>query len=222
MKKIITLLVALVIIPSMLLALGINVSWDANPVADEVAGYRVFYGTAAGVYGAPIDVGKVLAYDIPNLNECTRYFVCVKAYDAAGNLSLCSTEVSLWLPDRTAPTGTLAINAGAASTTKVAVTLNLTASDACGTITGMRFSNDGVTYNAEIAYATTYAWTLTSGVGSKIVYAQFKDNSNNWSTAIPDSINLVADTTPPTPPANVKLTLWEQIIAWLNRLFRIG
>ena len=45
--------------------------------------------------------------------------------------------------DTTPPTGNVSINSGAASTTTTAVTLTLSATDAAGTVTGMKFSNDG-------------------------------------------------------------------------------
>jgi hypothetical protein len=59
-----------------------------NAVADpDVAGYKVFYGTASGSYGAPIDAGNVTTYTLGNLVDCSRYYVSVKAYDTSGNLS---------------------------------------------------------------------------------------------------------------------------------------
>jgi hypothetical protein len=63
----------------------------------------------------------------------------------------------------------------------------------------MKFSNDGVTYSSEYAYATSRAWTLLSGTGNKTVYVLFKDAAGNWmKTAATDTIQ-VTDTTPPSP-----------------------
>ena len=72
------------------------------------------------------------------------------------------------------------INSGAATTTTNAVTLTLSASDAGGTVTGMKISNDGVSYSSEVAYATSRTWTLSSGYGNKTVYVLFKDSAGNW------------------------------------------
>ncbi|HEY5541121.1 MAG TPA: hypothetical protein VIL41_06690, partial [Coriobacteriia bacterium] len=64
-------------------------------------------------------------------------------------------------------------------------------------VSQMRFSNDGSTWSSWQAYSTTASWTLTSGDGTKTVYAQFKDNAGNASSAtISDTIGL--DTVAPT------------------------
>ena len=132
----------------------------------------------------------------------------VSAYDSSNNESVKSAERSASIPaaDTTPPTGSVNINSGAASTTSTAVTLTLSASDAAGTVTGMRFSNDGTTFSSEVAYATSYSWALSSGVGTKTVYVRFKDNSGNWMTSsATDTIQLVApaDTTPPTGSVSI-------------------
>ena len=119
------------------------------------------------------------------------------ARDAAGNATT-STGVSVTVnnstADTTPPAGSISINAGAAATKLTAVTLTLSASDASG-VAQMQCSNDNVTYSAAEAYATTKAWTLTSGDGTKTVYVKFKDTAGNWSGAFSDTITL--DTTAP-------------------------
>ncbi|MEO6512695.1 MAG: Ig-like domain-containing protein [Nocardioides sp.] len=103
--------------------------------------------------------------------------------------------------DTQLPTGTVSVNGGAASTSSTAVTLGLSANDpapATG-VTQMRFSNDGVTFSAYQAYATSAAWNLASGDGVKTVYAQFKDGEGNQSAVVSDSITFqLPDTTSPT------------------------
>ena len=64
----------------------------------------------------------------------------------------------------------------------------------------MQFSNDNVTYSTPEAYATTKAWTLTTGDGTKTVYVKFKDTPGNWSIAYSSTILL--DATPPTTTAS--------------------
>ncbi|WP_324679137.1 malectin domain-containing carbohydrate-binding protein [Hymenobacter sp. GOD-10R] len=107
--------------------------------------------------------------------------------DAATN----ATTVSFTL-DLAAPTGTLAINGGAARTNSTSVTLNLTSSGA----TQMRFSNDGTTFTAFEPIASTKAWTLPTGDGPKTVYLQLQDAAGNISASITDDILL--DQTAPT------------------------
>ncbi len=123
--------------------------------------------------------------------------VYVKYKDVAGNWS--STYSDSIVLDTVPPTGTIKINNGAASTTSLNVTLNLSASDSRSGMSQMQFSNDNSTWSTPEAYATTKSWTLTSGNGTKTVYAKYKDKAGNWSGAISDTINLtLADTTPPT------------------------
>jgi hypothetical protein len=68
--------------------------WD--PVADsDLAGYRIYYGTAHATYTSNIDVGKVTSATLTGLTDCTTWYVGVKAYDLAGNESEAySNEVS--------------------------------------------------------------------------------------------------------------------------------
>src|SRR5262245_11874324 len=120
--------------------------------------------------------------------------VAAQARDAANNVAA-STAATVTV-DNSAPTGTVAINGGAAATNTRSVTLNLNATDAVTSVTQMRFSNNGTSFSAAEAYAPTKAWTLSSGQGTKTVYAQFGDAAGNWSAAIGDTI--VFDTAAPT------------------------
>ncbi len=43
---------------SIALAAQIQIAWDANTESD-LAGYKVYYGTASRNYGTPIDIGNV-------------------------------------------------------------------------------------------------------------------------------------------------------------------
>ncbi len=88
----------------------------------------------------------------------------------------------------------IAINYGAPLTNNPSVVLTLKAVDASG-VSHMQVSNDGTNWSAPEPYATTKTWTLSSGDGTKTVYAKFMDNAGNWSEAISDTI--VLDATPP-------------------------
>lgn len=117
------------------------------------------------------------------------------------------------VPDSSAPTGTIAINGGAASTRSTAVSLALSASDPNG-VAQMRLSSDGTSFTAAEPYATTRAWTLPAGDGTKTVWVQYKDTVGNWSAAISDSI--VLDTTAPALSAIAasNITSSAARIAW--------
>ena len=78
------------------LAGAIHLRWA--PVADaDLAGYRVYWGTSSGSYSGSRDVGNVTSAAIDGLGDCTVWYLAVKAYDAAGNLSASySNEISGW------------------------------------------------------------------------------------------------------------------------------
>ena len=182
--------------PALGSAASILVSWNAN-TEDDLAGYKIYYGTATRSYGTGLDVGNVTSYQFSDVPPGRTYYVAVTAYDTSNNESGYSQEASVTTGsvDATPPTGTIVINGGSGTTPSRAVALTLKASDSGSGVAGMRFSNDGSTWSSEVAYATTYQWTLTAGDGTKTVYAKFRDAAGNWmSTPVSDTITLRLDT----------------------------
>ena len=56
---------------------------DGSALTD-LAGYKVYYGTASGSYSQSIDVGKVTTYEVTNLPNGFTYYFVVTAYNQAG------------------------------------------------------------------------------------------------------------------------------------------
>jgi Chitobiase/beta-hexosaminidase C-terminal domain/RHS Repeat len=139
-----------------------------------------FPNTSSPQYSSPINISATTTL---------RFF----AKDFATNSEAVKTQT--YTMDTTPPTGSISINSGAASTISTNVTLTLSCSDTNG-CSQMRFSNDNVDYSTPETYATTKAWTLTTGDGTKTAYVKFKDSAQNWS--IPYSDTILLDTTPPT------------------------
>jgi len=122
--------------------------------------------------------------------------VTCTATDFSGNSSQASFNVTV-VGDTAPPTGTITINAGAPATNSRNVTLALTCVDAGSGCSQMQFSNTGTGgWSALEAYATSKAWTLTSGNGTKTVYVRYRDVAGNLSTPLSDQIIL--DTGLPT------------------------
>lgn len=70
-----------------------SLTW--NPVMNtNLAGYKVYMGTASGQYGTTIDVGKATSYVVGNLAVGNTYYFVVTSYLINGSESLPSTEVS--------------------------------------------------------------------------------------------------------------------------------
>jgi len=76
----------------------IRIAWDPN-TEEDLAGYRVYYGTASKTYGQPITIGKETTYAITGLIPGQRYCIAVTAFDTAGNESDFSNEVCGVAPD---------------------------------------------------------------------------------------------------------------------------
>jgi hypothetical protein len=88
--------------------------------------------------------------------------------------------------DRTGPTGSVVINAGAARTNDNVVTLTLSATDASG-VSSMCIA-EGTTCSTFVAYATSSSFTLTRADGTRTVSAYFKDALGNLSAVTSDTI----------------------------------
>lgn len=105
-------------------------------------------------------------------------------------------RVFYWV-EKVPPTGTITINGVASYTNKAAVSLALSASDPLpgSGVASMRFSNDRTTWSTWEPYATSKAWTLPGGDGTKTIYVQFRDKDRNISVSAQDTI--VLDTSVP-------------------------
>lgn len=103
--------------------------------------------------------------------------------------------------DSDAPTGSVVIADGAASTESAPVTLGISASDATTWVTTLRLSNSGQMDGKRLAqglnmpFAESVDWDLTAqvyggtaGAGQKTVYAQVRDAAGNWSAVFSDTI----------------------------------
>jgi hypothetical protein len=136
---------ALVIIPTAAHAGDVKLAWDANTDSD-LAGYKVYYGTASGTYQSNIDVGNVTSYTVTGLGDGLLYFFAVTAYGTSSGESGYSNEVSttvIGVPDTTAPL-----------VSAVAVPV-ITFSGATITWTTDELSNSQVEYGLTTAYGST-------------------------------------------------------------------
>lgn len=78
-----------------------NLAWD-SVVAQNLSGYRVYFGTAPGAYlqpyGQGVSVGNTTTYTLLGLSSGTRYYFAVTALDTVGNESGYSNEASKTIP----------------------------------------------------------------------------------------------------------------------------
>ena len=96
----------------------------------------------------------------------------------------------------TAGPGSISINSGAACTESQNVTLTIDP----GSNTEMMISEDPLFAGASFEpVATSKAFTLSAGFGTKTVYIQFRDASGNLSNVFNDTIEYAASCATPTP-----------------------
>lgn len=74
---------------------SVSLTWDAS-ASSGVTGYKIYVGRSSGNYFRTDDAGNVLTYTVRNLGQGTYYFTCT-AYDASGNESYFSNEISTTL-----------------------------------------------------------------------------------------------------------------------------
>ncbi len=71
----------------------ITLAWDPAGSPDAV-GYKVYYGASSKAYNSSIDVGNVTSYTVTGLSVGQAYYFAATAYDAQGQESPYSNEVS--------------------------------------------------------------------------------------------------------------------------------
>jgi hypothetical protein len=118
--------------------------------------------------------------------------------DNAGNEEFPHSILTGIKLDKTAPTGSIIINNGAASTNSTEVSLALSANDPISGLAQMRFSNDGQHYSGWQPYGSSASWILTNGDGIKTVFAQFENNAGLTSTYSSIITLVTAPVTTPT------------------------
>lgn len=72
---------------------SIALSWDATAGA---SGYHVYYGTAPGQYNPSPVTSSSTSATISGLQDCTTYYLSVKAFNASGESAEFSNELSGW------------------------------------------------------------------------------------------------------------------------------
>ncbi|MGD0843517.1 MAG: hypothetical protein ABSA06_04015, partial [Geobacteraceae bacterium] len=157
--------------------------------------------SGSGPYGVPVTIAaQVDAFpgqQFTGWTGCDHYSgtECTVTMFAAKNVTAKFTN------DTTKPTGSIAINSGAAATNSPNVTVTLAPKDITGSGIGYYcLSNTAITtcnWTSSFDYnAANKPWTLAGTDGVKTVYALFRDNAGNVSSTISDTILL--DTTAPT------------------------
>jgi hypothetical protein len=76
---------------------SVSLAWDPNSEPD-LAGYKLYYGTASGVYTHTNVLGLVTNTAVSGLSEGVTYYFAVTAFNTSGLESDFSNEVSYQVP----------------------------------------------------------------------------------------------------------------------------
>lgn len=82
---------------TVVIAAQVTLEWDPNTEPD-LAGYKIYYGTSSENYDMSVDVGNWTSCTIAGFVEGVNYYFAATAYDAYGNESDFSDEVSTTIP----------------------------------------------------------------------------------------------------------------------------
>ncbi len=149
-------------------AASVRISWQANTESD-LAGYKIYYGMSPGTYTTILDVGNAVQYTFNALIPGMTYYLAVTAYDAAGNESGYSTEVSFKVEDTVPPQIT---GVSCTQVDRVVVVFNeaveMTSAEL---VTNYQITNGIVVQSAHLQSdnVTIYLYTTQHAVGSYVL-----------------------------------------------------
>lgn len=205
--------------------LSVDLSWSASNTGGGALRYDVYVVQAATDNFFPNNIVSpgqtATSFPVSNLPYNTSISWGIKAIDDSGAYRYSRMFHFTTQAYTTPSTGSVSINAGAATTTSYSVMLNTTVNPpANGIRQYMRFSNDGVAWSFWQDVSQMFPWNLAdpnyggkAGLTTYTVYAQFRDDQGNQSPVYSDTIDKVAGT-----PGNIILNgkLFETIQDAIN------
>jgi len=182
----------------------VTLAWDANTESD-LAGYRVHYGTASGSYTTSVDVHKVTTSSIGTLTAGQRYYFAVTAYNASGNESGYSNQVSYSVAAANGAPLTPATPTGASSAlVNASVAFSTSATDPNGDSLEYRYDWGGGVLSGWGAASQSHIW---SAAGQYAVKAQVRDSHLAESAWSAGRTVTISQNQPPTANAGSDQTV---------------
>ncbi|CAG7648211.1 hypothetical protein PAESOLCIP111_05553 [Paenibacillus solanacearum] len=174
----------------------INLEWSASSDNIGVTGYDILIGDNIAA------ASTTTSYQFTGLAEGRTYQFSVRAKDAAQNSSSSSNTVTATIPDYTPPT--IPSNLRVANQTGTTAMLNWNASTDNIDVTGYDILQGTVVTGT--SSTLSYEITGLNDAASYQFSVRARDAAGNVS-GLSNEVNLtLADTTPPAPPANVRVT----------------
>ena len=190
--KVIVIILLAICCPRLSDAAGLTIEWD--PPSDGITtGYVLFYGTASQSYSEQVDVGNTTSYTLGGLSNGTTYYLAVRAYDAAGDMSDLSAEVSgTTLPSAQPLVTGLSLTASAPAPQLVGATVNWLAA-ATGGVAPYQFQwslySAGSWASWPWTTGSTWTWTpSTPGTDYQVKVAVCSAGSGSTSGELSQSV----------------------------------
>ena len=185
---------ALFLVPCTVYAADVTLAWDAN-TGDDVAGYKIYYGTSSRNYSTNVDVGDTTERTITGLNDDTIYYFAATAYDSNDNESAFSEEVVHIIGNPNNPPAKPNTPTGPSSGyPQISYSYNTSGTDPDGDLLEYRFDwGDGNISGWGGASNRTHAWSST---GNFCIKAQTKDThgaTSGWSACRTTNITIAID-----------------------------
>jgi lysophospholipase L1-like esterase len=177
----------------------VRVAWSSlASVEPTIAGYKVKYGTSAGVYTTTLDVGNVTHSNINGLTPGQTYYVAVSGYDNDAYVANETPNSQESLIAFTTVTTTALVSNSNPSTYGNSITLTATVSpsSATGSIT---FKNGSTTIGiATLGHGSGSLAISSLAAGSHSLTAIYAGNSNytgSTSNTVTQTVNQATSTT---------------------------
>ncbi len=178
-KVIASFFLSVLLFPILAFSADVKLAWNPN-TENDLAGYKIHYGTTSGSYTASVDVGKVTTATISNLSEGTTYYFVSSAYNTATLSSGYSNEVSCTIPIANRSPSTPSVPSGPASgVVNTAYGFATSGTDPDGHSINYRYDwGDGAVSGWGSA-TQAHSWTAA---GSFCVKAQAQDSQGAFSS----------------------------------------
>ncbi len=172
---------------------GFKVTWTSSTDNVGVTAYEVYND------GVLVTKTPETSYVFSGLKDSTAYKITVKARDAAGNVSVASSELSVSTNDGTVPTVPVGVASSAVTATGFGI--SWTASTDNVGVTGYEIYKNGTL--VDTVFATTYSFTGLTDATKYTITIKAKDADGNVSGASTALDVTTLDATPPASPTQL-------------------
>jgi hypothetical protein len=190
---------------SQVLAGEATLSWDPN-AEPTLAGYKIYYGTTSGTYGAPLNAGNATTFTVTGLGPGTYYFA-LTAYDTSGIESGFSNEVSKTFeaatPSDTSPPQIAGVTVASLTETSAVITWTTNESATSQIEYGIT-SAYGSSTAVSATLVTSHRQTVAGLAPGASYFYRVRSTDGAGNTALSAQLILTtAGSTDTTPPADV-------------------